>query len=70
MEEKAIKQRNPLAIVKSLVVELKTIDWPSRQRTIQLTTIVIGASIIFGLLIGGLDYLLTLGLEAIIALRG
>lgn len=70
MEEKAIKQRNPLAIVKSLVVELKTIDWPSRQCTIQLTTIVIGASIIFGLLIGGLDYLLTLGLEAIIALRG
>lgn len=37
--------------------ELKKVVWPSREETIRLTTIVITASIIVGLFIGGFDLL-------------
>lgn len=46
--------------------ELKKVSWPTRETTIRYTLIVIGSSLILGLLIGGLDYLLTVGLELLI----
>lgn len=70
MDEKQPKRENPIDFIKGLIVELKTIEWPSRARAVQLTMIVIGASLLFGLLIGGFDYLLTLGLEKLLELRG
>ena len=43
--------------------ELKKVEWPSREKTGKLTILVIGASVVVGTYIGGLDaaftYLLT-----------
>ena len=46
--------------------ELKKVSWPTRAQTIRYTIIVIVACIAVGMLIGGVDYLLTLLLEKII----
>lgn len=46
--------------------ELRKVSWPSRQTTIQYTIIVAASSIMVGILIGGLDFLLTLAFEKII----
>ncbi|MEX2054801.1 MAG: preprotein translocase subunit SecE [Candidatus Andersenbacteria bacterium] len=46
--------------------ELRKVSWPSRETTIRYTLIVILSSLILGLLIGGLDYLLTLIIESVI----
>ena len=40
--------------------ELDKVVWPSRQQTIQLTTVVIAVTLAVGGFIGGIDYLLTL----------
>ncbi len=59
----------PLAIwkfIKEAREELKKVSWPSRQITIRYTGIVIVSSLVVGLVIGGIDYLLTLALEAVI----
>jgi preprotein translocase subunit SecE len=39
--------------------ELSQVIWPSRQRTLKLTMIVIGVSVVVGVYLGALDYLLT-----------
>lgn len=46
--------------------ELKKVTWPTRQTTTKYTIVVIIASLSVGLVIGGIDYLLQLGLESII----
>jgi preprotein translocase subunit SecE len=46
--------------------ELKKVTWPTREITIRYTIIVVIASVIVGLGIGGIDYLFQLGLESII----
>lgn len=46
--------------------ELRKVSWPSRQTTIQYTIIVAASSILVGVLVGGLDFLLTLAFEKII----
>jgi preprotein translocase subunit SecE len=40
-------------------VELGKVVWPSRQQTIQLTTVVILVTIVMGIFIGIIDYGLT-----------
>lgn len=39
--------------------ELNQVTWPTRQRTIKLTTIVIAVSVLVGAYLGALDYLFT-----------
>jgi preprotein translocase subunit SecE len=39
--------------------ELKKVTWPKQQEVIRLTAVVIIVSIIVGLYIGGIDYILT-----------
>lgn len=46
--------------------ELKKVSWPTRELTIRYTMLVIAASLVIGLIIGGIDYLLTLGIENLI----
>lgn len=46
--------------------ELKKVSWPTRELTARYTMLVIAASLIVGLIIGGIDYLLTLGIENLI----
>lgn len=43
--------------------ELQRIQWPTRAQTIRLTLIVIGACIVIGAFLLGIDYLLAQGLK-------
>ncbi|TAK96582.1 preprotein translocase subunit SecE [Patescibacteria group bacterium] len=37
-------------------VELKKVNWPTKQQTINYTAVVIGLSVAVGIFLGGLDY--------------
>ena len=50
---------NPLVFLRQVRTELAKVDWPSRGKTLRLTTIVIVASVLVGIYIGGLDALFT-----------
>jgi preprotein translocase subunit SecE len=56
----------PVNFFRETYDELTKVVWPSRQEIIRLTTVVIILSVIMGLYIGGLDYLFTQGVEAIL----
>ncbi len=45
--------------LKEVQTELKKVVWPTREQTIRLTAIVVGVSLVVGLYIGVLDYVLT-----------
>ena len=48
----------PIQFMREVVTELRKVNWPTRQETLKLTTIVIAVSALVGLFIGGLDILL------------
>jgi preprotein translocase subunit SecE len=52
--------------IKDSFNELKVVSWPSKEETIRLSKIVIILSIIVGILISLIDYILNLGLSFII----
>lgn len=52
--------------IKEAREELKKVSWPTRETTIRYTIIVIAASAVVGIVIGGMDYILSLILEAFI----
>ncbi len=47
-----------LDFLKEVREELNKVVWPSREQTIKLTTVVILVTIVVGVFIGGLDFLL------------
>ncbi len=46
--------------------ELSKVTWPKRQEVIKLTLLVSAVAVIIGLYVGGLDYIFTKGLTAIL----
>lgn len=48
------------------ILELKTVQWPSKEEAIKLTSYVVIVSVVVGILIFGFDYLLNIGLSYII----
>lgn len=52
-------KKGPLLFIKEVHSELLKIVWPTKTEVIKLTMIVIAASIVIGLYIGGLDLILT-----------
>ncbi len=50
---------NIIQYLKEVRVELTKVTWPTRAEATHLTLIIIGASLIVGLYIGGLDLLFT-----------
>ncbi len=58
-----IRRYNPLLFLRQVRQELKKVEWPTREKTVKLTILVIAASVAVGAYIGGLDavftYLLT-----------
>jgi preprotein translocase subunit SecE len=48
--------------------ELKKITWPTQQQVILYTSFVIGLCVTLAVYLGLLDYVLTLGLEALVKL--
>jgi len=47
--------------------ELRKVTWPKKEEVTKLTLIVLIISVIVGGYVGGLDYLLTKGLELLVA---
>jgi len=47
-------------------LELKKVNWPTRQETIRLTLVVIGTSLAVALFLGALDIAFSLGLQTLI----
>jgi preprotein translocase subunit SecE len=55
-----------LDFLKESLVELKTVQWPTKDEIKKLTIYVIVSSILIGILVSGIDFLLNLGLSYII----
>ncbi|MCL5434915.1 MAG: preprotein translocase subunit SecE [Patescibacteria group bacterium] len=49
----------PVIFLKEVNEELKKVVWPTRNEVIRLTTVVLIVSLIVGLYLGGLDFILT-----------
>ena len=47
------------------LAEMKKINWPDRETTKNLTIVVIGISVVLGILLGGIDFLLQTLFEAL-----
>lgn len=45
--------------------ELRKVVWPARDELLRMTGIVIATVVLFGVLIGGADYLLSLGVRQV-----
>lgn len=52
---------------KEVRAELSKVIWPTREQTIRYTVLVIVVAVAVGLILGGLDYLLTLGTNWLVA---
>jgi preprotein translocase SecE subunit len=50
--------------------ELKKVVWPARDELARMTGIVIATVVLFGVLIGGADYLLSLGVKPLYTSSG
>lgn len=58
---------SPVTFLREVRDELQKVVWPSRDEVIRLTGIVILVSLIVGLFLGGIDYLLTTLIGILIA---
>jgi preprotein translocase subunit SecE len=47
------------SFLKEVRLEMKKVNWPTREQTIKHTLIVIGVSIVVAAFLGGLDFLYT-----------
>ena len=50
---------NIIAYLKEVRIELSKVSWPTREEIVKLTTIILVASLVVGLYVGGLDVLFT-----------
>jgi len=52
--------------VKSAIAEMKKVTWPTKKETTQYTILVVIISLGIAALLGGLDYIFSLGVQAIL----
>lgn len=57
---------SPVVFLREVREELVKVVWPTRDEVIRLTLTVVLISLIVGLLLGGLDFLLTKLLELVV----
>ncbi len=48
-----------ITFLKEVRVELKKVNWPTRNETIKYTLIIIGVSLAVAIFLGGLDFIFT-----------
>ena len=48
----------PVIFLKEVLEELKKVVWPTREEVIRLTFVVIAVSLVVGLFLGGIDFIL------------
>ena len=58
-----------VSFLKEVRLEMKKVNWPSRQETIKYTLIVIGVCLTVAVYLGGLDFLFTNFIERLILLK-
>ena len=58
---------SPITFTKQAVDELKKVTWPTRDEVIRLTVAVIAISVVVGLFLGGIDFVLTKTLETLLS---
>jgi preprotein translocase subunit SecE len=51
---------------KEVKSEIKKVNWPTQKETIRYTLIVVGASIVVAIFLGGIDFLFTTFLDRLI----
>ena len=56
---------SPVLFLRQTYDELKKVTWPTQEEAIRLTVVVIVASVIVGLYVGGLDYVFTTALQKV-----
>ena len=56
----------PQIFLKEVTDELKKVVWPTRSEVTRLTVVVIVVSLIVGVFLGGIDFLLTKLMEIVI----
>ena len=56
----------PQVFLKEVTDELKKVVWPTRSEVTRLTVVVIVVSLIVGVFLGGIDFLLTKLMEIVI----
>jgi preprotein translocase subunit SecE len=50
---------SPLTFIQQTYDELKRVVWPTREQLFRLTFVVIAISVVVGVYIGGIDFVLT-----------
>lgn len=50
---------NPVVFLREVKTELDKVVWPTKEKTMQLTVLVLVVSIIVGVYVGGLDFVFT-----------
>ena len=55
-----------VTFLKEVKLEMKKVNWPTRQETLRYTIIVVGASLVVAAYLGGLDFILTSALNKFI----
>lgn len=55
--------------IKAVRAELTHVSWPSRSQAILYTLLVIVISVVVAFVLGGFDFLFTLGLEQLLLLK-
>lgn len=53
---------SPVTYLQQVIRELKKVDWPSRDQTVQKTGLVLIVSVLLAIYLGGLDILFRLGI--------
>lgn len=48
-----------ITFLKEVKLEIKKVNWPTRQQTIRYTLIVLGVSAVIAVFLGGLDFIFT-----------
>ncbi len=54
----ALRAESARKLYRETLSEMKKINWPDQQTTKSLTVLVIGISVVLGILLGGIDFLL------------
>ncbi|MBT4857122.1 preprotein translocase subunit SecE [Candidatus Uhrbacteria bacterium] len=68
MASKTKKKANLLSYLRESKEELNKVTWPTQKETVRYSIIVIVASLAIAVYFGVIDYLLNLGLEALLSL--
>lgn len=66
MEEKKMDATPKKSFFKGIKAEFSRIIWPSKDAVTRETTVVVVTTIVLGLIIAGIDFLIQIGLDAIL----